>query len=186
MLPTFDEEDYEWSGYVWIRSLNMRYVADTFRCVRTTGEYLSTTHAFFGDLKDIMKMIHMAQTASMMDLIILVAGEEFEKHIASAPKLRTLWNEYCTEPWNCWCIGLYVDTPLNISNNQPIESWHNHGVRRLLRKALRGSTATVLNFSLPKIVYQDSIKAYRDRTTCNHCIHPRHALHISMRTMTYQ
>ena len=97
----------------------------------------------------------------MQTLLILVGGEEIDKHTRGAPRLRTLWNEYFVEPWDCWSLGLNLTVPLNISNNQPIESWHNHGIRRLLKKALRGSTAAVLNHSLPKIIYQDSIARIR-------------------------
>ena len=43
------------------------------------------------------------------------------------PKLNKFWNSYMLEPWDCWSIGLHTETPLNISNNQPIESWHTHG-----------------------------------------------------------
>ena len=67
----------------------------------------------------------------MQTLLILVGGEEIDKHTRGAPRLRTLWNEYFVEPWDCWSLGLNLTVPLNISNNQPIESWHNHGIRRL-------------------------------------------------------
>ena len=43
------------------------------------------------------------------------------------PKLNKFWNSYMLEPWDCWSIGLHTETPLNISNNQPIESWHKNG-----------------------------------------------------------
>ena len=90
------------------------------------------------------------------------AGEVLEPEFASHPKLRTLWNSYFVEPWNCWSIGTTLTTPLNISNNQPIESWHKSGVMRVLKKALKGATAAVLEYSFPKIVYRDGIVQYQN------------------------
>ena len=128
------------------------------------GEYLSSTDPFYQELLDLMDGIHMAQTEDMMRVLIMKAGEVIHPKLATHPKLRTLWNEYFVEPWDCWCIGLHMDTPLNISNNQPIESWHKSGVMRVVRKALKGSTAAVLEHSFPKIVYRDSIIEYQDGT----------------------
>ena len=73
----------------------------------------------------------------------------YQHHLkcASSSHLR-----YFVEPWNCWSIGLHMTTPLNISNNQPIEAWHKSGVMRVLKKALKGSTAAVLEHSFPKSV----------------------------------
>lgn len=110
----------------------------------------------------------MAQTPEMMQLLIEVGGQEMDKHVADTNKLRTLWNEYMVEPWDCWSIGLHTHTPLNISNNQPIESWHRHGVMRVLKKALRGSTAAVLEHAFPKIVYRDSIMLLSSNITIYH------------------
>jgi|TARA_B110000971_G_C19898570_1_gene448838 hypothetical protein len=153
-------------------------LADTRKLPAATGEYLSSQDEFFPCLKDIVTVVHLSQTEKMQDLIIEVGGEEIDKHMLRAPKLRTLWNEYFVAPWNCWSLGLNLRVPLNISNNQPIESWHNHGIRRLLRKALRGSTATVLNYSLPRVIYQDSIARIHIESSVSafhaHCVAPRH------------
>ena len=124
------------------------------------GEYLSTTDDFYDQLKDIMDDIHMAQSPEMADMLIELAGEILEPQFPKHPKLRTLWNSYFVEPWNCWSLGQNMTTPLNISNNQPIESWHKQGVMRVLKKALKGATAAVLEHSFPKIVYRDGIMQY--------------------------
>lgn len=131
----------------------------------TNGEYISTEAEFYETLKDMMDGIHLAQTEDMMVMLIEKAGREIEAKMGTHPKLRTLWNEYFVEPWACWSIGLHLDTPLNISNNQPIEAWHKSGVMRVVKKALKGSTAAVLEHTFPKIVYRDSIWIYRDQTT---------------------
>ena len=58
--------------------------------------------------------------------------------------------------WANWSIGVNAGTPLNISNNQPIESWHKR-VMALLHRSLRGSTEHVLGVSFPRMVLRDSI-----------------------------
>ena len=128
------------------------------------GEYLSTTHPFYEPLCEIMDAIHRSQSADMQDLLSIVGGEEIHPEMSANPKLRTLWNEYCVQPWNCWSIGLHTNTPLNIANNQPIESWHR-GVMKTLQRALKGSTAAVLENSFPKLVHKDSITRISNRIT---------------------
>ena len=118
------------------------------------GEYLSVSHPFYDTLCEMMDAIHLSQSEDMQDLLIQLAGKEIDPKMAANPKLRTLWNEYFVPPWSCWSIGLHLDTPLNISNNQPIESWHK-GLMKTLSKALKGSTAAVLEHSFPKIVHKD-------------------------------
>ena len=127
------------------------------------GEYISTEAEFYETLKDMMDAIHLAQTEDIMVMLIEKAGQEIETKMGTHPKLRTLWNEYFVDPWACWSIGLHLDTPLNISNNQPIEAWHKSSVMRVVKKALKGSTAAVLEHTFPKIVYRDSIWMYRDQ-----------------------
>jgi hypothetical protein len=102
----------------------------------------------------MMDTIHLSQSEDMQDLLILWAGKEIDPKMSANPKLRTLWNEYFVPPWSCWSIGLHTEVPLNISNNQPIESWHRV-VMRVLNKALKGSTAAVLEHSFPKVVHRD-------------------------------
>ena len=34
---------------------------------------------------------------------------------------------YFVHPWDCWSIGLHMNTPGSICNNQPIEIWHKFG-----------------------------------------------------------
>ena len=101
------------------------------------GEYLPTSHDFFEQLNEIIVSIHFSQTFEMMELLIIEGGNLMHPHSLTHNKLRTLWNEYFVEPWACWSIGLNMDTPLNISNNQPIESWHKT-LMRMLQKALKG------------------------------------------------
>jgi hypothetical protein len=137
------------------------------------GEYLSRSDDFFEELNEIMLSVHFSQTYEMMELLIKEGGNAMHPHsLGSGNKLRTLWNEYFVEPWACWSIGLYLDTPLNISNNQPIESWHKT-VMRLLQHALKGSTASVLEHSFPKIISHASIRSipeYPTRNTYHVCI----------------
>ena len=126
------------------------------------GEYLSTTHDFYETLTMILDAVHMSQSEDMQDLLLQAGGKLIDPKMAHNPKLRTLWNEYAVYPWACWSIGLYPETPLNIANNQPIEAWHK-GVMKTLRRALKGSTAAVLEHSFPTIVHKDSkhLSAYR-------------------------
>ena len=121
------------------------------------GEYLSTTHTFFKSLCAIMQAIHLSQSEDMHDLLIKWGGVEMDLKVQKDKKLRTLWNEYFVQPWSCWSIGLHLDTPLNISNNQPIESWHRT-VMRVLQRSLKGSTAAVLEHSFPKVVHRDGAR----------------------------
>ena len=126
------------------------------------GEYLSTTHDFYETLTMILDAVHMSQSEDMQDLLLQAGGKLIDPKMAHNPKLRTLWNEYAVYPWACWSIGMYPETPLNIANNQPIEAWHK-GVMKTLRRALKGSTAAVLEHSFPTIVHKDSkhLSAYR-------------------------
>ena len=126
------------------------------------GEYLSTTHPFYENLCEIMDAIHMSQSEEMQDLLTVLGGAEIEPEMDANNKLRALWNEYCVHPWNCWSIGLHTHTPLNIANNQPIESWHR-GVMKTLARALKGSTAAVLENSFPQLVHKDSIARISNR-----------------------
>jgi hypothetical protein len=114
-----------------------------------------------------MRAVHESQTEEMQELLIREGGKEIHPVMAANPKLRTLWNEYFVEPWACWGIGTNLSTPLNISNNQPIESWHK-GVMRTLQKALKGTTAAVLEHSFPKLVHRDG--AYRTHIMLISCI----------------
>lgn len=93
----------------------------------------------------------------MMNMLIHEGGKLMDRYLPANPKLRTLWNQYMTTPWDIWCIGLNMSTPCNISNNQNIESWHRSGIMRTVKTALKGSTATVLEHSFPKIVKRDGI-----------------------------
>ena len=121
------------------------------------GEYLSTTHPFFKSLCAMLDAIHLSQSEDMQDLLIKWAGVEMDRKMPRDKKLRTLWNEYLVVPWSCWGIGLNLDTPLNISNNQPIEAWHRT-VMRVLKTCLKGSTAAVLEHSFPKVVHRDGAR----------------------------
>ena len=65
-------------------------------------------------------------------------------------------HSYCGDPsWMCWSIGVNTSTPLNISNNQPIERWHKQ-VMKLLNRSLRGATEHVLQVSFPRMVLRDA------------------------------
>ena len=94
------------------------------------GEYLSTQHCFFETFLMIIDAVHLAHSYNMMARIIQEAGPLFDKHMKKEPKLRRFWNSYMVAPWDCWCVALHEHTPLTISNNQPIESWHKYGTRR--------------------------------------------------------
>ena len=129
------------------------------------GEYLSTQHEFYETLDDIMQAVHFSQTFEMMELLIMQGGALMHETTLTEKKLRTLWNEYFVEPWNCWCFNLHTDTPCDISNNNPIESWHKR-LMTMLKKALKGSTASVLGHTFPKVMNHAGITAYRIRIRC--------------------
>ena len=154
------------------------------------GEYLSKEHEFYATLNEIMVSIHFSQTYEMMELLIMQGGDLMHETTQTERKLRALWNEYFVEPWNCWCFNLHMSTPCDISNNNPIESWHKL-LMTMLRKALKGSTASVLGHTFPKVLNHSSITAYR---TCMSCIarfpyisrmyHP-YVSPVSLRITTY-
>ena len=93
----------------------------------------------------------------MQDMLVDMLGKLVDGKMVQHPKLRTLWNEYFVAPWCCWSLALYPSTPLNIANNQPIEAWHK-GVMTTLRRALKGTTAAVLEHSFPKLVHRDALQ----------------------------
>ena len=154
------------------------------------GEYLSKEHEFYATLNEIMVSIHFSQTYEMMELLIMQGGDLMHETTQTERKLRALWNEYFVEPWNCWCFNLHMSTPCDISNNNPIESWHRV-LMTMLRKALKGSTASVLGHTFPKVMNYSSITVYR---TCMSCIarfpyisrmyHP-YVSPVSLRITTY-
>ena len=137
-----------------------------------------------------MVSIHFSQTYEMMELLIMQGGDLMHETTQTERKLRALWNEYFVEPWNCWCFNLHMSTPCDISNNNPIESWHKL-LMTMLRKALKGSTASVLGHTFPKVLNHSSITVYR---TCMSCIarfpyisrmyHP-YVSPVSLRITTY-
>lgn len=94
------------------------------------GEYLSKQHTFFETFLKIIDAVHLAHSYNMMIFFIGVAGKLIDKYLPREPKLRSFWNSYMCHPWDCWCMGLHLHTPLNIANNQPIESWHKYGTQR--------------------------------------------------------
>lgn len=126
-----------------------------FRRKISQGEYLSKEHAFYPQLCQCVYSIHIAQTENMHDMLLEQAGKLIDPVMKRNPKLLTLWNEYCVEPWACWSLANNGNVPLTIANNQPIEAWHRK-VMRTLKYALKGRTAAVLEHSFPKIVQSDS------------------------------
>ena len=104
----------------------------------------------------MLKSIHMANSVPMSEMLIELAGVSMDKHITTEPKLRTFWNTYCCDPWQCWSLGHGNGIPSQIANNQPIESWHKWGVKQFLGKiGLKKSTATVIHKTLPLIMRRD-------------------------------
>ena len=104
----------------------------------------------------MLKSIHMANSAPMSAMLIELAGVSMDKHMGAEPKLRTFWNTYCCDPWQCWSLGHGNGIPSQIANNQPIESWHKWGVKQFLGKiGLKKSTATVIHKTLPLIMRRD-------------------------------
>jgi len=104
----------------------------------------------------MLKSIHMANSVPMSEMLIELAGVSMDKHITTEPKLRTFWNTYCCDPWQCWSLGHGNGIPSQIANNQPIESWHKWGVKQFLGTiGLKKSTATVIHKTLPLIMRRD-------------------------------
>ena len=104
----------------------------------------------------MLKSIHMANSAPMSEMLIKLAGDSMDKHLKAEPKLRTFWNTYCCDPWQCWSLGHGNGIPSQIANNQPIEIWHRWVVKQFLGKlGLKKSTATVIHKTLPLIMRRD-------------------------------
>ena len=80
------------------------------------SEYLSTQHEFYETLNDIMQAVHFSQMYEMMELLIIQGGDLMHETTLTEKKLRTLWNDYFVELWNCWCFNLHMDTLCDISN----------------------------------------------------------------------
>ena len=117
---------------------------------------ISQTSEFFDTFLGMLKSIHMANSAPMSEMLIELAGVSMDKHMAAEPKLRTFWNTYCCNPWQCWSLGHGNGIPSQIANNQPIETWHKWGVKQFLGKfGLKKSTATVIYKTLPQIMRRD-------------------------------
>jgi hypothetical protein len=120
------------------------------------SSYITQTSKFFDTFMGMLKSIHMANSVPMSAMLIELAGVSMDKHIGAEPKLRTFWNTYCCDPWQCWSLGHGNGIPSQIANNQPIEIWHRWGVKQFLGKiGLKKSTATVIHRTLPMIMRRD-------------------------------
>lgn len=54
--------------------------------------------------------------------------------------------------WYKWAMFATEGVPGTLPNNNPIESWHNSGVRQCLMGRMKASTAYVLEKAIPDVL----------------------------------
>ena len=85
-----------------------------------------------------------------------VMGEALYRVWGNAdPALNSLWDATIYEGKANWFYGYDQKTPCAPPTNQCQENWHNIGVMQVLEDELLGSTETVLEVTLPKIMGLD-------------------------------
>ena len=70
--------------------------------------------------------------------------------------MNTFWNSNCCAPWDCWSLGGFECMLMNVSNNVQ-ESWHSLLQKKYVGGAMKGSTESVLQVVLPKIIRLDGL-----------------------------
>lgn len=112
----------------------------------------------------VSQVLHLAKTEEQGQLFLQsVATTRIwsENHQYSAG-VRNFWNSYCVtmgdgqrdgkKDWFRWSFFATEGVPVTTPNSNPIESWHNAGVKQLLKGRMKGSTAYVLEKALPDVM----------------------------------
>ena len=121
----------------------------------TKGEYVSTTWAHFEDVSHHLDVIHLAGSTPMKELLIHEIGLVWDRW---GTHMRTFWNSYCVDPWDCWSIGDFA-CMLCTPNQNVQESWHKHLKTKRIPALFRASTERVFKEGLPQLIELDGINS---------------------------
>jgi hypothetical protein len=98
--------------------------------------------------------IHFAHTTGQRDLLMCEVGKIWDKW--GGDVMNTFWNSYCVAPWKNWSVGLF-DCVLCTPSQQAQERYHRDIFETKIPGMFKGSTKTVINESLPRLIEHDAI-----------------------------
>jgi hypothetical protein len=117
------------------------------------GEYCKKSWEHFGEAQEHIRLIHMAHTPDMRDLLSREIGNIWDRW---GRQLDKFWNSYCVPPWDNWSIGEF-DCMLCTPSQQAQESWHKTLLGSRIPGMFKGSTEHTLMVALPQLVRMDAM-----------------------------
>lgn len=82
--------------------------------------------------------------------------------------LDKFWGMYCSadnrgNDWFRWAAFATEGIPATLPNANPIESWHNSGVRQCLKGRMKASTAYVLEKAIPDVLESYGVQLFGEK-----------------------
>ena len=119
------------------------------------GGFCSKKHPHFEDVKRHLYAIHNAQSDAMRDFLSIHIGDVWDSFPAKW-NLNSFWNEYMVSPWDNWSLGSF-SCMLCTPSQQAQESWHKQILTTRIPGMFKGSTESVFEVALPKLIRVDGI-----------------------------